>query len=129
MRCDHENLRRRLEISTRKKEGRLRGFLDLYRLPLCVQARASSTLSLILPSSPSHVKFFTLFVLICCFRSLFEWSFCLSRLITHISYFTKSYLFCFNLVGRYDVVLCCYEKRFSFSLKISLSLTCTNLFM
>ena len=37
--------------------------------------------------------------------------------------------FRFNIIGPYDVILCCYQKRFSFSLKVSFSLSYLNLFV
>ena len=36
---------------------------------------------------------------------------------------------CFNIVDFYDVILCCYQKWFCFSLKVSLSQLCPRLFV
>ena len=42
---------------------------------------------------------------------------CLYHYITYICCFVASYIYsCFDMIGPYGVVLCCYEERFSFSL-------------
>ena len=73
--------------------------------------------------------FLNSFVLMFCIRLL---SYCLLRLYYHIKYI--GYLLClfyfyFNIVGLYDLAFCCYEKRFSLTLEISLSYTYPSLLM
>ena len=80
------------------------------------------------PFPPSHVWSNTLFALTCCICLLCDWSFHLYHHITYICYFIVSCLF-FLLHSPYGIVLCCYKKRFSFSLKVFLSYPCPNFLM
>ena len=52
-------------------------------------------------------------------RILCDWSFRLYHHIIYICYFVASYLFLFDMIGPDGVVLCCYKKRFCFSLESS----------
>ena len=60
-------------------------------------------------------------MLICCIRLLCDWLFHLFYHIIYICNFIASYLFLVWYNDPYGVVLCCYQKRFYFSLKVSLS--------
>ena len=62
-----------------------------------------------------------LFVQICCNRLLCDWSFRLCYDITYFCYFQRLVYFCFDIVGSYGIVLCCYQKKFCFSPKVSFS--------
>ena len=57
------------------------------------------------------------FVLICNIRLLYDWS-SLSPHNLHLRFCCLIY-FCFNIVRPHGIVLCCSEKRFSFSLILS----------
>ena len=73
-------------------------------------------LSITFPTQSCLVLYF--FVLVCCIR-LCDWLF---RPYHPITYTCCSVIyFHFNIVGSFGVILCCYLKRFSFILKVSLS--------
>ena len=62
-----------------------------------------------------HPVVSSLIFFLCWFAVFAYWSF---RLSHHITYICCS---CFDIVSHYGVILCSYWKRFSFSLKVSLS--------
>ena len=73
-----------------------------------------------LPIQPC-LALYTLFALIDDIR-LCDWSFCLYYHRVYICYFLGSSLFLlWNSYSSWGVFLCCYQKRFSFSLKVPLS--------
>ena len=75
-------------------------------------------------------------VLVYCIHLLCDYSFRLHHHITYtcLSFVCLGFFFFvfiyiqFNIGGPYGVILCCHQKRFSFSLTVSLSLACLGLF-
>ena len=70
------------------------------------QTSISCTIPSESPCPSSRIYSYTLFVLFCCIRLLFDWSF---RLYHHIILICYSW---FDMIGPYGVVLSCYWKIF-----------------
>ena len=69
----------------------------------------------------SCLVLYILFTLTCCIRLLCNWSIRLCHHRINICYFIYLVYSCFDIVNPYGVVLYWYHRRFSFSLKVSLS--------
>ena len=66
------------------------------------------------------IQSYTPSVLIWIIRLLCYCSFCLHHHKSYICYFVASYFSCFDMIILYGIVSCCYQKRFSFSFKVSI---------